>query len=37
MKCTSWNINGIRSAIRTGFLDTLAAESPDIFAFQEVK
>lgn len=33
----TWNVNGIRAAQRKGFLDWLAAESPDILCVQETK
>ncbi|MBD3248243.1 exodeoxyribonuclease III [Candidatus Falkowbacteria bacterium] len=37
MKILSWNVNGIRAAIRKGFLDFLKKEDPDILALQEIK
>jgi exodeoxyribonuclease-3 len=37
MKFLSWNVNGIRAAIRKGFLDVMAAEDPDIICIQETK
>jgi exodeoxyribonuclease-3 len=37
MKLISWNVNGLRAYITKGFLDFLAAESPDILAVQETK
>lgn len=37
MKCVSWNVNGIRSALGKGFLSYLEQESPDIIGLQEVK
>ncbi len=33
----TWNVNGIRAVLRKGFLDWLAAESPDILCVQETK
>ena len=33
----SWNVNGIRAALRNGFLDFLKKYQPDILALQEVK
>ena len=33
----SWNVNGIRAAIKKGFLDFLAEQDPDILCLQEVK
>lgn len=37
IKIMSWNVNGIRAAAKKGFLDWLAAESPDILCVQETK
>ena len=37
MKIISYNVNGIRSAIRKGFLDWLKEYNPDIVAIQELK
>ena len=37
MKIISYNINGIRAAIRKGFLSWLDAESPDVICLQEIK
>ena len=37
MKIISYNVNGIRAAIRKGFLGWLAQESPDMICLQEVK
>lgn len=37
MKIISWNVNGIRSVCRKGFLGWLAKESPDILCLQEMK
>lgn len=36
-KIISWNVNGIRAAIRNGLLDFVLDEDADIFAFQEIK
>ncbi len=33
----SWNINGIRAAVKKGFTDFLYTEKPDILGLQEVK
>ncbi len=33
----SWNVNGIRAAVKKGFTDFLYTESPDIIGLQEVK
>lgn len=37
MKLISWNINGIRSVIKKGFLDFIKEHNPDIICLQEVK
>jgi len=37
MKIISWNINGIRAAVRKGFSVFLKKEKPDILLLQEVK
>ncbi len=37
MRIISYNINGIRAAIRKGFLDWLEKESPDVICLQEIK
>lgn len=37
MKIVSWNVNGIRAAIKKGFADYLLAETPDILCLQETK
>ncbi|NMC28231.1 MAG: exodeoxyribonuclease III [Syntrophomonadaceae bacterium] len=37
MKIYSWNVNGIRSVQKKGFIDWLKAESPDIMCLQETK
>lgn len=37
MKILSWNVNGIRAAIRNGFLNFLAREKPDVLCLQEIK
>lgn len=37
IKILSWNVNGIRAAAKKGFLDWLAAASPDILCVQETK
>ena len=37
MKLISWNVNGIRAALKKGFLDFVEAESPDVLLLQEVK
>ena len=33
----SWNVNGIRAALKNGFLNVLKKYQPDIMALQEMK
>lgn len=37
MKLVSWNVNGIRSILKKGFLDFVEKENPDILCIQETK
>lgn len=37
MKIISWNVNGIRAAIKKGFLDSMKKENADIICLQEIK
>lgn len=37
MRILSWNVNGIRAVEKKGFVEWLAAESPDILCLQETK
>jgi exodeoxyribonuclease-3 len=37
MKIYSWNINGVRSAAKAGFLEWLSSEAPDILCLQETR
>jgi exodeoxyribonuclease-3 len=37
LRLYSWNINGLRSSHKTGFLDWLYNEGPDVLGLQEVK
>ncbi len=37
MKIISWNVNGIRAAVRNGFLNWLAKDNSEIVCLQEVK
>ena len=37
MKIISYNINGIRAAIKKGFVEWLKKESPDVICLQEIK
>jgi len=36
-KILSWNVNGIRAAVRNGFADFLQKAKPDIICLQEIK
>lgn len=33
----SWNVNGIRAAVKNGFADVLLIERPDVIGLQEIK
>lgn len=37
MKLISWNVNGLRAAVKHGFMDTFNALDADIFCVQETK
>ena len=37
MKIASYNVNGIRAAIKKGFIDWLKAANPDVICLQEIK
>ena len=37
MKLVSWNVNGVRAAMRAGLADFLAREQPDVLCLQEIK
>ncbi len=37
LKLISWNINGIRAALKKGFLEFLRTENPDIICLQETR
>ena len=37
MKILSWNVNGIRAALKKGFLEWFAEEGPDVLCLQETK
>ncbi len=37
MKFISWNVNGIRSILKKGFLDFLEVQNPDVLCLQETK
>lgn len=37
MKIVSWNINGIRAAVKKGFIDWMNEAKPDVVCLQEIK
>lgn len=37
MKITTWNVNGLRAALKKGFGDCLARISPDVLLLQEIR
>ena len=37
MRIVTWNVNGIRAALRKGVLDWIEAESPEVLCLQEVR
>jgi len=37
MRIVSWNVNGIRSVLKKGFLESIANINPDILCLQEVR
>jgi exodeoxyribonuclease-3 len=37
LKIISWNVNGLRSVLKQGFLDYVKNEAPDILGLQEIK
>ena len=37
MKIASYNVNGIRAALKKGFIDWLTATDPDVICLQEIK
>ena len=37
MRITTWNVNGLRAALRKGFADHLAQIAPDVILLQEVR
>lgn len=37
LKIISWNVNGLRSVCRNGFLEWLKKEDPDVLCLQEIK
>jgi len=37
LRFISWNVNGVRSALKKGLLDFIAQEQPDVLCLQEVR
>jgi len=37
MKLISWNVNGIRAALKNGFIETIQRIDPDILCLQEIR
>ena len=37
MKIISYNVNGIRAALKKGFIDWLKSADPDVICLQEIK
>ena len=37
MKIISYNVNGIRAALKKGFIDWLISADPDVICLQEIK
>ena len=37
MRIFSWNVNGLRAAVKKGFFDWLKSEAPDVVCLQEIK
>ena len=37
MKIISYNVNGIRAAVKKGFVEWLVAAGPDVICLQEIK
>ena len=37
MRLISWNVNGLRAAVKKGFMESFAALDADIFCLQETK
>lgn len=37
MKIISWNVNGIKSIAKKGFLEEIVSQNPDILCIQEIK
>ena len=37
MKLVSWNVNGLRAALKKGFVESMRELDPDIIGIQETK
>ena len=37
LKITTWNVNGLRAALRNGIWDWIEANSPDVLCLQEIR
>lgn len=37
MRITTWNVNGLRAALRKGFAETLGSINPDVLLLQEIR
>ena len=37
MKIISWNVNGIRAAVKKDFFDSIKSIQPDVLCLQETK
>lgn len=37
MKLISWNVNGLRAAVKKGFMDSFETLNADVFCLQETK
>ena len=37
MKLVSWNVNGLRAALKKGFIESVASLDADILCLQETK
>ena len=37
MRIFSWNVNGLRAAVKKGFFEWLKSEAPDVVCLQEIK
>ena len=37
MRVTTWNVNGLRAALRKGFAEHLSTIAPDVLLLQEIR